>query len=153
VCPTMKYKAVSVICSTNSWIEMKHQNKIQVQLRPWVLSDANYLVDPKMPLDRRKTEAFNGRSSSVESLYGFLGLNSLSCFNVTLITPAELAAIMERAYGGVCYAGIDIDPELKYPKGAGRVGFNNQRSYIAAISGRFVNLKLGDIDKKVNFVF
>lgn len=24
--------------------------------------------------------------------------------------------IMDRLYGGVCYAGIDTDPELKYPK-------------------------------------
>lgn len=24
--------------------------------------------------------------------------------------------IMNRLYGGVCYAGIDTDPELKYPK-------------------------------------
>ncbi len=23
---------------------------------------------------------------------------------------------MDRLYGGVCYAGIDTDPELKYPK-------------------------------------
>lgn len=28
----------------------------------------------------------------------------------------ELAMIMDRLYGGVCYAGIDTDPELKYPK-------------------------------------
>ena len=25
--------------------------------------------------------------------------------------------MMDRQYGGVCYAGIDVDPELKYPKG------------------------------------
>lgn len=24
--------------------------------------------------------------------------------------------IMDRLYGGVCYAGIDTDPDLKYPK-------------------------------------
>ena len=30
--------------------------------------------------------------------------------------PVELAMIMDRLYGGVCYAGIDTDPELKYPK-------------------------------------
>jgi hypothetical protein len=61
----------------------------------------------------------------------------------------ELALIMDRLYGGVCYAGIDIDPELKYPKGAGRVAFSNQQSYIAAISARFVQLQHGDIDKRV----
>ena len=63
----------------------------------------------------------------------------------------ELALIMDRLYGGVCYAGIDIDPELKYPKGAGRVAFSNQQSYIAAISARFVQLQHGDIDKRVSF--
>jgi len=57
--------------------------------------------------------------------------------------------IMDRLYGGVCYAGIDTDPDLKYPKGAGRVAFSNQQSYIAAISARFVQLQHGDIDKRV----
>jgi hypothetical protein len=57
--------------------------------------------------------------------------------------------IMDRLYGGVCYAGIDTDPELKYPKGAGRVAFSSQQSYIAAISARFVQLQHGDIDKRV----
>lgn len=61
--------------------------------------------------------------------------------------------IMDRLYGGVCYAGIDTDPELKYPKGAGRVAFSNQQSYIAAISARFVQLQHGDIDKRVHAVF
>lgn len=59
--------------------------------------------------------------------------------------------IMDRLYGGVCYAGIDTDPELKYPKGAGRVAFSNQQSYIAAISARFVQLQHGEIDKRVWF--
>lgn len=33
--------------------------------------------------------------------------------------------IMDRLYGGVCYVGIDIDFELKYLKGVGRVVFFN----------------------------
>lgn len=61
--------------------------------------------------------------------------------------------IMDRLYGGVCYAGIDTDPELKYPKGAGRVAFSNQQSYIAAISARFVQLQHGEIDKRVSADF
>ena len=61
--------------------------------------------------------------------------------------------IMDRLYGGVCYAGIDTDPELKYPKGAGRVAFSNQQSYIAAISARFVQLQHGEIDKRVSKKF
>ena len=60
--------------------------------------------------------------------------------------------IMDRLYGGVCYAGIDTDLELRYPKGAGRVAFSNQQSYIAAISARFVQLQHGEIDKRVSRV-
>lgn len=56
---------------------------------------------------------------------------------------------MNRLYGGVCYAGIDIDPELKYPKGAGRVSFSNQASYVTAITARFVQLQHCDIEKRV----
>lgn len=71
------------------------------------------------------------------------------CCLVLLCAAVELAMIMDRLYGGVCYAGIDTDPELKYPKGAGRVAFSNQQSYIAAISARFVQLQHGEIDKRV----
>lgn len=73
------------------------------------------------------------------------------CVCVCSLWPVavELAMIMDRLYGGVCYAGIDTDPELKYPKGAGRVAFSNQQSYIAAISARFVQLQHGEIDKRV----
>ena len=72
-------------------------------------------------------------------------------FILVLVITVELAMIMDRLYGGVCYAGIDTDPELKYPKGAGRVAFSNQQSYIAAISARFVQLQHGEIDKRVSF--
>lgn len=71
-------------------------------------------------------------------------------FSLCAAALVELAMIMDRLYGGVCYAGIDTDPELKYPKGAGRVAFSNQQSYIAAISARFVQLQHGEIDKRVS---
>lgn len=29
----------------------------------------------------------------------------------------DLAELLDTKYGDVCYAGIDLDPELKYPKG------------------------------------
>ena len=38
--------------------------------------------------------------------------------------------------GGLRYAGIRTDPELPYPKSAGRVASSNQQSYVAAISSR-----------------
>lgn len=79
--------------------------------------------------------------------------NLLTTSEYILFISVELAMIMDRLYGGVCYAGIDTDPELKYPKGAGRVAFSNQQSYIAAISARFVQLQHGDIDKRVRIFF
>lgn len=82
------------------------------------------------------------------SRLAFLLLLKQCCFCFS--SSVELAMIMDRLYGGVCYAGIDTDPELKYPKGAGRVAFSNQQSYIAAISARFVQLQHGEIDKRVS---
>ena len=99
--------------------------------------------------------------TSVFWKYYFWALAKVLCFNTNIcfVTLSfsfsfydllvELATIMDRLYGGVCYAGIDTDPELKYPKGAGRVAFSNQQSYIAAISARFVQLQHGDIEKRV----
>jgi len=100
-----------------------------VQIRPWRLSDADFVLDASMPLDPRKTVFVGGVPRPLKAV--------------------ELAMIMDRLYGGVCYAGIDTDPELKYPKGAGRVAFSNQQSYIAAISARFVQLQHADIEKRV----
>lgn len=100
-----------------------------VQIRPWRLGDADFVLDASLPLDPRKTVFVGGVPRPLKAV--------------------ELAMIMDRLYGGVCYAGIDTDPELKYPKGAGRVAFSNQQSYIAAISARFVQLQHGDIEKRV----
>uniref|UniRef100_UPI00358E5FB9 cytoplasmic polyadenylation element-binding protein 2-like isoform X2 n=1 Tax=Myxine glutinosa TaxID=7769 RepID=UPI00358E5FB9 len=100
-----------------------------VQIRPWNLSDSDFVMDGSQPLDPRKTIFVGGVPRPLRAV--------------------ELALIMERLYGGVCYAGIDTDPELRYPKGAGRVAFSRQQSYIAAISARFVQLQHGDIDKRV----
>uniref|UniRef100_A0A671MB38 Cytoplasmic polyadenylation element-binding protein 4-like n=1 Tax=Sinocyclocheilus anshuiensis TaxID=1608454 RepID=A0A671MB38_9TELE len=101
----------------------------KVQIRPWNLNDSDFVMDGSQPLDPRKTIFVGGVPRPLRAV--------------------ELAMIMDRLYGGVCYAGIDTDPELKYPKGAGRVAFSNQQSYIAAISARFVQLQHGEIDKRV----
>lgn len=100
-----------------------------VQIRPWKISDADLVLDASMPLDPRKTVFIGGVPRPLKAI--------------------ELAMIMDKLYGGVCYAGIDTDPELKYPKGAGRVSFSNLHSYIAAISTRYVQLQHGEIDKRV----
>ena len=54
-------------------------------------------MDGSQPLDPRKTIFVGGVPRPLRAI--------------------ELAMIMDRLYGGVCYAGIDVDPELKYPKG------------------------------------
>lgn len=51
----------------------------------------------------------------------------------------------------VSYVGIDIDPELKYPKGAARVTFASTKSFVAAIVGRFVTLSTTESQKRVGF--
>lgn len=100
-----------------------------VQIRPWRLSDADFVLDSTLALDPRKTVFVGGVPRPLKA--------------------SELANIMNNLYGGVCYAGIDTDPELKYPKGAGRVAFSSHQSYIAAISARFVHLHHSEIEKKV----
>ncbi|CAB1324923.1 unnamed protein product [Coregonus sp. 'balchen'] len=70
-----------------------------VQIRPWNLNDSDFVMDGSQPLDPRKTIFVGGVPRPLRAV--------------------ELAMIMDRLYGGVCYAGIDTDPELKYPKGAG----------------------------------
>ncbi|KAK3518813.1 hypothetical protein QTP70_014876 [Hemibagrus guttatus] len=110
-------------------LRKRQESELEVQIRPWNLSDSDFVMDGSQPLDPRKTIFVGGVPRPLRAV--------------------ELAMIMDRLYGGVCYAGIDTDPELKYPKGAGRVAFSNQQSYIAAISARFVQLQHGDIDKRV----
>ena len=61
----------------------------------------------------------------------------------------EIAFVLESKFGSVCYVEIDIDPELKYPKGAASVTYNTTKSFVAAISGKFVNIPHGDGVKRV----
>jgi cytoplasmic polyadenylation element-binding protein len=100
-----------------------------VQIRPWFLNDSDFMMETSSLLNLRKTIFVGGVPRPIKA--------------------RELAQIMNNLYGGVCYAGIDTDPELKYPKGAGRVSFSNRQSYIAAINARFVHIQNGDVDKRV----
>lgn len=103
-----------------------------VQIRPWRLSDADFVLDASMPLDPRKTVFVGGVPRPLkagELIERFLLLMIFPLhmptysvhqwhikFYALFIVIVELAMIMDRLYGGVCYAGIDTDPELKYPK-------------------------------------
>ena len=56
-----------------------------VQIRPWNLGDSDFVMDGSSPLDPRKTIFVGGVPRPLRAL--------------------ELAMIMDRLYGGVCYAG------------------------------------------------
>ncbi|VDM54884.1 unnamed protein product [Angiostrongylus costaricensis] len=101
----------------------------RVQIRPWRLADADYLVDVNIPINLRRVVFVGGVPRPIRAV--------------------ELAHIMDRMYGSVACAGIDTDVEYKYPKGAGRVAFTNYNSYIKAIKDRYVQLTHGEIDKMV----
>ncbi|XP_065882912.1 cytoplasmic polyadenylation element-binding protein 1-like isoform X2 [Dysidea avara] len=101
----------------------------KVQVRPWRISDSDYIMDNDHTIDTRKTIFVGGVPRPLKAV--------------------ELAEIMNEKYGSVCYAGIDIDAELKYPKGAARVTFSSQASFISAVSARFVQIIYGDVDKRV----
>ena len=70
---------------------------LQVQVRPWLLDYCDCFLKPSEPLDPRKTVFVGGVPR--------------------LLKAQELAKIMNVNFDFVCYAGIDVDPWLKYPKG------------------------------------
>ncbi|VDN58336.1 unnamed protein product [Dracunculus medinensis] len=95
---------------------------IIAQIRPWRLCDIEYMPNPDSPLDPRLTVFLGG-----------------------LPRPTKAGNV----YGTVSYVGIDIDPELKYPKGAARVAFSSISSFISAIRDRFFHMPHTDITKRV----
>ncbi|KAK6024942.1 hypothetical protein OSTOST_09170, partial [Ostertagia ostertagi] len=70
--------------------------KLKVQIRPWRLADADYLVDVNVPINLRRVVFVGGVPRPIRAV--------------------ELAHIMDRLYGSVACAGIDTDVEYKYPK-------------------------------------
>lgn len=100
----------------------------EVQVIPWVLADSNYIRNQSGRPDIHRT-VFVG------ALHGML-------------TAEGLAKIMNDLFGGVAYVGIDSDKH-KYPIGSGRVTFNNQKSYLKAVSAAFVEVKSSQFCKKI----
>lgn len=100
----------------------------EVQVIPWVLADSNYIRNQPGRPDLNRT-VFVG------ALHGML-------------TAEGLAKIMNDLFNGVVYVGIDSDKH-KYPIGSGRVTFNNQRSYMKAVSAAFIEVKSPQFRKKI----
>jgi cytoplasmic polyadenylation element-binding protein len=100
----------------------------EVQAIPWILADSNYIRNQAGRPDMHRT-VFVG------ALHGML-------------TAEGLARVMNDLFGGVAYVGIDTD-KYKYPLGSGRVTFNNQRSYMKALSAAFIEIKSSQFTKKI----
>ncbi|XP_011193240.1 uncharacterized protein LOC105219012 [Zeugodacus cucurbitae] len=99
-----------------------------VEVIPWIIADSNFVKSTSQKLDPTKT-VFVG------ALHGKL-------------TAEGLAKIMDDLFDGVLYAGIDTD-KYKYPIGSGRVTFNNNRSYMKAVSAAFIEIRTSKFTKKV----
>lgn len=91
-----------------------------VEIIPWNIGDNNYALRPPQQLDSKKT-------IFVGNLHGTM-------------TARYLWRLMEDLFGGVVYAGVDID-KYKYPIGSGRVTFDNSSSFLHAVSTAFVDVR------------
>ncbi|EFO20716.1 cytoplasmic polyadenylation element binding protein 3 [Loa loa] len=100
----------------------------QVQVIPWVITDASYILNPNIPLEPKKT-VFVG------ALHG-------------MITAQVLFSIMRDVYGDVLFVGIDTDRQ-KYPIGSARVTFSTQSAYFRAIESGYLEIHTSKFTKKV----
>ncbi|CAH1720375.1 unnamed protein product [Chironomus riparius] len=99
-----------------------------IEIIPWKVSDACHVNCSNQSLNESLTAFIGG-------IHGKLSANAL-------------ATIMNDLFGGVAFVGIDVD-EYSYPKGAGRVIFNNQNSYMQAVAAKFIQVKSGKLQKKL----
>jgi cytoplasmic polyadenylation element-binding protein len=89
-----------------------------LQVRPWRLADAVYYSLPTAAVSLRRTVFIGGVPRPVRA--------------------HDLARLMDERFGGVVFASIDTDPDLRYPKGAARVVFDNDASCRQALITRFI---------------
>ncbi|ULU06649.1 hypothetical protein L3Y34_018462 [Caenorhabditis briggsae] len=102
---------------------------IRVQIRPWLLADAEFLMDFNVPINTKMVAFIGGVPRPLKAV--------------------ELAHFFEQTYGNVVCVGIDIDNKFKYPRGSGRVAFSNYHAYVQAITDRYIVLDHEDIHKRV----
>ena len=105
------------------------QRDKKVQVRPWFLVNSEYYYNKTVPVDLRKTVFIGGVPRPMKA--------------------CELAEYMDEKFGNVCYAAIDLDPDVNYPKGAGRVAFTSTNSFIGAVSSRFTQMTYEDVCKGI----
>ena len=98
----------------------------KVQIRPWKLSDSNYIMDTS------QTEKITPRTTIFISRVP------------SAMKACELAKLFDSCYGNVLYAGIACDSELYYPKGTGIVSFSSHVSFRSAVSCHISHFIYGD---------
>uniref|UniRef100_A0A1B0DG66 Uncharacterized protein n=1 Tax=Phlebotomus papatasi TaxID=29031 RepID=A0A1B0DG66_PHLPP len=108
--------------------KQKYFYRKEAEVIPWIEADSTYIKPTMQNLDPMTT-VFVG------ALHGKL-------------TAEGLATIMDELFDGVIYAAIDVDKN-KYPMGAGRVTFDNTKSYVKAVRAAFVEIKTPKFKKKI----
>ena len=96
-CPAFTIAQVGMHTITHTFTQLNLSTLFQVQIRPWSVTESDFVMDKTQPIDPRKTIFVGGVPRPLRA--------------------QELAQVMEEKFGSVCYAGIDVDPDLKYPKG------------------------------------
>uniref|UniRef100_A0A7E4V8C3 Cytoplasmic polyadenylation element-binding protein 1 n=1 Tax=Panagrellus redivivus TaxID=6233 RepID=A0A7E4V8C3_PANRE len=114
------------------FINMNSRNvsRKAVQVRPWRLNDYFFISHPDAYVDPRNTVFIGGVPRPTRAV--------------------DLVDAMEARFGKVIYASIDIDPELRYPKGAARIVFAKRNDYVDAMSSRFINLPHCGSNKRID---
>lgn len=131
-----------------------------MEVRPWFIADSKCRRIPEERPDPRKTVFIGGVPRPMKA--------------------HELADIVEKKFGEVTFAAIDLDTDVNYPKGerwiyvhtsvtsllltkvmhascyllfspgAGRVSFTSTNSFMAAVATRFFQMTYGDSNKRVS---
>lgn len=142
-----------------------HFSALQAQVIPWVISDSNYVSCPSQRLDPRNT-VFVG------ALHGMLNAEALASIMNDLFGGVVYAGIdtdkhkypigenfLPNVFFSFSLQSYNANFSImlwfdmltlffSFP-GSGRVTFNNQRSYLKAVSAAFVEIKTPKFTKKV----
>ncbi|KAL3076318.1 hypothetical protein niasHS_013589 [Heterodera schachtii] len=101
-----------------------------VQVRPWRHSDAVFTPRPGLPVNIRWTVFIGGLPRPTRAI--------------------DLYQVLMPLIGGgvgrdcIVHVDIDVDSEMRYPKGAARICFSRYDAFVTAIRKQFVNIPDGD---------
>ena len=126
---TVSYRDMDSGCRWYYNISSRRQKAKEVQVIPFDIGD-RFFMKPTF-----SGQMDNSRTVFVGALHGMLSADGL-------------AKVMDDLFGGVIYASLDTD-KSKYPLGSGRVIFDNQDSYLKAVSAAFVEIKSSRFKKRI----